>query len=91
MRLDLYLKSSRLILRRTVAQELCDAGVVFVNSVKAKSSREIKADDEIEIRKRNRFTKVRVLKIPSTKQVSRNEAPNLYEILKDEIIENAGF
>jgi len=87
MRLDLYLKSSRLVLRRSVAQELCDAGVVFVNGVKAKSSREIKTGDEIEIRKRNRLTKVRVLKVPSTKQVSRSEAPNLYEILSDEMLE----
>ena len=49
MRLDLFLKASRLILRRTLAQEFCDAGRVKVNDVKAKSSREVKELDEIEI------------------------------------------
>lgn len=75
-------------MRRTVAQELCDAGAVFVNGLKAKSSREVKADDEIEIKKRNRLTKVKVLQIPNSKQVSRTQAPNLYEVISDEIPED---
>lgn len=88
MRLDLFLKASRLILRRTLAQEFCDAGLVKVNDIKAKSSREIKTGDEIEIKRRNRFLKVRVLAIPKSKQVSRNDAANLYEILSDETLED---
>lgn len=91
MRLDLFLKASRLVLRRTVAQELCDAGAVFVNASKAKSSREVKAGDEIEIRKRNRLTTVKVLQIPASKQVSRTQAPNLYEVISDEIREDDAF
>jgi ribosomal 50S subunit-recycling heat shock protein len=87
MRLDLYLKASRLILRRTLAQEFCDAGFVKINDVTAKSSREIKAGDEIEIKRRSRILKVRVLQIPKSKQVSRQEASNLYEIISEEILD----
>ncbi|MGI8469325.1 MAG: RNA-binding S4 domain-containing protein [Pyrinomonadaceae bacterium] len=86
MRLDLFLKASRLILRRTLAQEFCDAGLVKVNNLTAKSSREIKPDDEIEIRRRSRILKIRALQIPKSKQVSRAEAANLYEIISEEIL-----
>lgn len=91
MRLDLFLKASRLILRRTLAQEFCDAGKVKVNEVKAKSSREIKADDEIAIKRHNRLLKVRVLQVPDRKQVSKQDAANLYEILSDETVEESLF
>ena len=90
MRLDLFLKASRLILRRTLAQEFCDAGRVKVNAVKAKSSREVKELDEIEIRRNNRILKVRVVQVPTTKQVSKQTAANLYEVLSEEIL-NDGF
>jgi ribosomal 50S subunit-recycling heat shock protein len=86
MRLDLFLKTSRLILRRSLAQEFCDANLIKVNGAAAKSAKEIKANDEIEIRRRNRLTKLKVLQIPAKKQVSRDEAANLYEILTDETI-----
>jgi ribosomal 50S subunit-recycling heat shock protein len=86
MRLDLFLKASRLILRRSLAQDFCDAGLVKVNNLTAKSSREIKHGDEIEISRRNRLTRIKVLQVPGTKQVSRADAPNLYEILNDEAI-----
>jgi ribosomal 50S subunit-recycling heat shock protein len=76
-----------LVLRRTVAQELCDAGVVFVNGLKAKSAREIKVGDEVEIKKRNRVTKVKILQVPTSKQVSRENASKLYEVISDEILE----
>lgn len=88
MRLDLFLKASRLILRRSLAQEFCDAGLIFVNGVKAKSSKEIKANDEIEINRRTRITKVKVLEIPVKKQVSKEQAANLYEIISEEILED---
>ncbi|MGI8494753.1 MAG: RNA-binding S4 domain-containing protein [Pyrinomonadaceae bacterium] len=87
MRLDLFLKASRLILRRTLAQEFCDAGLVKVNNLKAKSSREVNTNDEIEIKRRNRLLKVRVLQIPKSKQVSRTDAANLYEIISEEILD----
>jgi ribosomal 50S subunit-recycling heat shock protein len=84
MRLDLFLKASRLILRRSLAQDFCDAGRVKVNNLTAKSSREVKLNDEIEIRRPSRLLKVRVLQIPKTKQVARHEAANLYQVISEE-------
>ena len=89
MRLDLFLKASRLIVRRTLAQEFCDAGLVKVNNLTAKSSREIKANDEIEIKRPHRLLKVRVLQIPKSKQVSREAATSLYEIISEESTESS--
>ena len=83
MRLDQFLRASRLVLRRTVAQELCEAGAVLVNAVPARSSRPVRVGDELTIRKRDRRTSVRVLALPVSKQISRTEAPTLYEILSD--------
>lgn len=84
MRLDLFLKTSRIILRRSLAQEFCDAGRVKVNGAPAKSSKEIKTGDEIEIRRGSRLTKIKVLEVPAKKQVSKQEAPNLYEVILEE-------
>ncbi len=83
MRLDLFLKASRLCLRRVIAQELCDAGAVFVNDAPAKSSRVVRINDEITLRRRGQVLKFRVAMLPSTRQIARNEAPQLYEILRD--------
>jgi ribosomal 50S subunit-recycling heat shock protein len=83
MRLDLFLKASRLVLRRTVAQEMCDAGVVMVNGTRAKSSRAINVGDEISLRRPNRLLSVRVLTVPLSRQTSRSEAPTLYEVISD--------
>lgn len=84
MRLDLFLKSSRLILRRSLAQEFSKAGLVRVNGTEAKPGREVKPGDEIEIRRHNRITKIRVTEIPASKQVSKSGAANLYEIISEE-------
>ena len=67
--------------RRSLAQEFCDAGLVSVNGAVAKSSKELKPGDEIEIKRRTKSTKLRVVTIPATKQVSKTLAPGLYEIL----------
>ena len=83
MRLDLFLKVSRLVLRRSVAQEFCDAGSIFVNDSRAKASKEIKAGDKIEIKRRTRHTSVEVLQLPSGKQVSKAGAGDLYRVLED--------
>ena len=87
MRLDLFLKVSRLIPRRSLAQEFCDAGLIKVNGFRAKSSKEIKESDEIEILRRNRVMTLKVLKLPAKKQISRSDAADLYEILSEKIIE----
>jgi ribosomal 50S subunit-recycling heat shock protein len=91
MRLDLYLKASRLVLRRTVAQAVCEAGLVTVNNAPAKSSRTVHVHDMITLRRRNHLLTVRVLAVPTTKQTSRSDASNLYEILSDEVVENYEF
>ena len=85
MRLDLFLKASRLIPRRTLAQEFCDAGRIKVNGQKAKSSKEIKAGDELEIKRRDRLTVLRVSEVPEKKQVSKQAAAELFEVLREEV------
>jgi ribosomal 50S subunit-recycling heat shock protein len=86
MRLDQFLKASRLVLRRTVAQELCEADVVSVNGIAARSSRAIHVGDEITLRRVNRQLVVRVLAVPDARQTSRREASTLYEIISDDRI-----
>ncbi|MFN2413624.1 MAG: S4 domain-containing protein [Pyrinomonadaceae bacterium] len=86
MRLDQFLRASRLVLRRTVAQELCEAGAVSVNSAPARSSRAVRVGDEVTLRRRDRALTVRVLTVPQTKQVSRADAASLYEIVSDIIV-----
>ena len=83
MRLDQYLRASRLVLRRTVAQELCEAGAVLVNGAAARSSRNVREGDELTIRRRGRALTVRVRSIPQAKQVSRADASTLYEVISD--------
>jgi ribosomal 50S subunit-recycling heat shock protein len=85
MRLDQFLRASRLVLRRTVAQELCEAGAVSVGGAQARSSRAVRVGDEITIRRGARLLKVRVLALPASKQTSKSEASTLYEIIGDEI------
>ncbi len=82
MRLDLFLKASCLVLRRTVAQAMCDAGRVRVNDAVARSSRAVHVGDEIELRRGTRSLAVRVLTVPSSRQTCRQEAATLYEILR---------
>ena len=88
MRLDMFLKVSRLIQRRTLAQEFCDAGLITVNGVIAKSGKEVKVDDEITINRRNRRTVVRVLALPASKQVAKQSAGDLFAVLSDEQVES---
>ena len=84
MRLDQFLRASRLVLRRTVAQELCEAGAVAVNGQAARSSRAVRAGDEIAVTRRARRLSVRVLSIPHNRHPAKHDAPGLYEVLADE-------
>ena len=68
MRLDKYLKVSRIIKRRTVANDACDAGRVTVNGKVAKAGTEVKIGDVIEIKFGNNTTKVEVLAISETQK-----------------------
>jgi ribosomal 50S subunit-recycling heat shock protein len=80
MRLDVFLKLSRLEPRRTLAQQMCEAGAIQVNGAKAKSAREVRNGDVIALRRRGRITTVRVAEIP-TKPPSKAQAALLYETL----------
>ena len=79
MRLDKFLKGSRLIKRRTVANEACDAGRVMVNGKPAKASVNVKVGDEIEIMFGQKAVKVRVLNIQDT--TKKEEAKDLFEYI----------
>ncbi|HIT63342.1 MAG TPA: RNA-binding S4 domain-containing protein [Candidatus Ventrimonas merdavium] len=79
MRLDKYLKVSRLIKRRTVANEACDAGRVLVNGKPAKASVSVKAGDVIEIQFGTSSVKVEVLDVQET--VRKDDAKELYRYL----------
>lgn len=77
MRLDKFLKVSRLIKRRTVANEACDAGRVMVNGKAAKASTTVKVGDIIEIMFGQKAVKVKVLAIADT--TKKDEAKDLFE------------
>ena len=79
MRLDKYLKVSRLIKRRPVANEACDAGRILVFGKPVKASYNVKLGDELEILFGTKSVKVRVLSISET--VKKEEAANLYEYI----------
>ncbi len=79
MRLDKFLKVSRIIKRRTVANEACDTEHVSVNSRPAKASYDVKVNDIIEIRFGERTLRIRVLDVKEV--VAKNDASSLYEVL----------
>ena len=79
MRLDKYLKVSRLIKRRTVANEACDAGRVLINGAVAKASTKVKKGDIIEIQFGTKSVKVEVLDVQET--VRKDDVKELYRYL----------
>lgn len=79
MRLDKYLKVSRLIKRRTVANEACDGGRVSLNGKKAKAGSEVKPGDIIEVALGQRSLKVEVLSVSET--AAKADAPAMYREL----------
>ena len=79
MRLDKYLKVSRLIKRRTVANEACDAGRVLVNDKPAKASVQIKTGDVIEIQFGSKNVRVVVLEVRET--VKKEDVESMYKYL----------
>ena len=82
MRLDLFLKWSRVILRRTLAKETCDAGRVAVNGTEARAGRELRVGDTIDLDLPRRRLKLRVLSIPPHAP-AKDGAREMYEILED--------
>jgi len=82
MRLDKYLKVSRLIKRRTVANEVSDQGRIFINNKAAKPASKVKEGDKIAIEYYNKTLVVEVLKVP-TGNVSIQESKDLYKIIEE--------
>ena len=81
MRLDKYLKVSRVIKRRTLANEVADAGRVLVNGKPAKASYTVKVGDIIEVTFGNRPVKIRVLSV--VQQKGKDVAREMFEIIED--------
>lgn len=81
MRLDKYLKISRLIKRRTVAKEIADQGRISINGKVAKSSTDVATNDELEIRFGNKTVTVKVVKIVET--TKKEESAEMYEVLRE--------
>ena len=79
MRLDKYLKVSRLIQRRTVANDACDAGRVMVNDIVVKASYDVKLGDVIEISFGNKSVKVKVTMIADS--TKKEDAKEMFEYL----------
>ncbi|KAB7704333.1 RNA-binding S4 domain-containing protein [Bacillus aerolatus] len=84
MRLDKFLKVSRLIKRRTLAKEVADQGRITINGTAAKASSNVKTGDELSIRLGQRVITVRVEKLQET--TKKEEAAGMYELLKEERI-----
>ena len=88
MRLDKYLKVSRIIKRRPVAKEVADKGRVKVNGILAKSSTDLKVNDQIEIRFGHKLLTVRVLEMKDS--TKKEDAAKMYETISEARIEADG-
>jgi ribosomal 50S subunit-recycling heat shock protein len=82
MRLDKYLKVSRIIKRRTVAKEACESGRVSINDKVAKPSTDIKEEDVIEIRYAEKVLKAKIINI--SEHVHKEDAKQMYQIISGE-------
>lgn len=84
MRLDLFLKTTRLVKRRTVAQEMCDAGRVLVNGSPAKSAKEVKAGDILRLSYASRTIDIEVLRVPVSSKNSKTPLEELYRVTRNQ-------
>ncbi|WP_046173315.1 RNA-binding S4 domain-containing protein [Domibacillus indicus] len=82
MRLDKFLKVSRIIKRRTLAKEVADQGRILINGTEGKASSNVKAGDELTVRLGRRVMTVRIEKLLDT--TKKEEAAGMYTVLKEE-------
>ena len=73
MRIDKFLNSVNIVKRRSIADEMCKEGVVFINGKKAKSAKDVKVGDIIEIHYLSGIKKYEVLQIPQTKTIPKSK------------------
>ncbi|MBA2873054.1 ribosomal 50S subunit-recycling heat shock protein [Anoxybacillus calidus] len=85
MRLDKFLKVSRLIKRRTLAKEVADQGRITINGVTAKASSNVKVGDELTIQFGQKLVTVKITNLQETAR--KEDAATLYEVIKEERIE----
>ncbi|MEC1641147.1 RNA-binding S4 domain-containing protein [Schinkia azotoformans] len=86
MRLDKFLKVSRLIKRRTLAKEVADQGRISINGVQAKASSTVKVGDELTIRFGQKLVTVKIDAIKDT--TKKEDATSMYTVVKEEKIQN---
>ena len=89
MRLDKFLKVSRLVKRRSIGKELCDSGKIIINGKAIKGSYEVKVGDLIEVIFGSRLTKVKVLDIRDV--VRKEDVGELYELIEVKKVEGVGY
>jgi ribosomal 50S subunit-recycling heat shock protein len=82
VRLDKYLKVSRIIKRRTVAKEACESGRVYINNKVAKPGTDVKENDIIEIKYADKSLKARIINF--AEHVTKENAKNMYEMISGE-------
>jgi ribosomal 50S subunit-recycling heat shock protein len=82
VRLDYFLKVSRIVKRRPLAKEMCDKRLIRVNEHVAKAGKEITEGDTITVKFRNRLLKVHVVQVPQ-RPVSKKDVSSLYTVLED--------
>ena len=87
MRLDKYLKVSRLIKRRTLAKEVSDQGRVKINGQTAKAGTNVNVDDELELKLGNRIIVVKVTGL--SEHANKENAKTMYEVVKEEKIQDS--
>ena len=83
VRLDLFLKTSRLVKRRTVAQEMCSAGRVLVNGQEAKAAKEIRPGDALRLSSATRTMDIEVLTVPLSSKNFKALPEELYRVISD--------
>ena len=88
MRLDKFLKVSRLIKRRTLAKEVADKGRISINGQQAKASSNVKVGDELEIRFGQKLVTVKVEELQES--TKKEDAANMFSVLKEERIAEEG-
>ena len=87
MRLDKFLKVSRLIKRRTLAKEVADQGRIKINGTVAKASSDVKVGDELTVQFGRKIVTAKIEKIVET--TKKDEASNMYTIIKEENIDDS--
>lgn len=86
MRLDKYLKVSRLIKRRTLAKEVADQGRILINGIVAKASSDVKIGDELQMKFGQKLITVKVNEL--SEAMKKEDAANMYSIIKEEKLDN---